>query len=181
MLLRISLFAIIVSLCSCSKDSHYKAPVGTVSFTANGIPYSWYEENDESKEEYLTMYIFSPGTGVYRFSTTNEYGQHLRPLRMVYLTMMTNSLVTNTPFTYTNTTSTDPSYPPHEISVSNYTTFDPAHYFSAYAVGDFATVTITSIHDKRADGNFSARMTRLSDSTSINITNGLFKNVEIQQ
>jgi hypothetical protein len=180
MLLRIICLAFIASFISCSKDSQQSTPTGTVSFIINGALYSWNEQNDDSREDYLTMAIYSAGTGAYRFSATNEYSVHLHPLRMVYLTMMTNSLVTNSPFTYSNTTQVDPSYPPHQISVSNISIYDPVHYYSAYGIGDFATVTITKIHDNRADGTFSARMTRLSDSTSINITDGVFKNVEIQ-
>lgn len=180
MLLRIIYFAFIASILSCTKDSQQAAPAGTISFTVNGAFYSWSEQNDDSREDFLSMGIYSAGPDAYHFNATNEYSLHLHPLRMVNLIIQANSLVTNTPFTNTNMIANNPSGAPNQISVANVSIYDPVHYFSGYAVGDFATVTITNIHDNRADGSFSARMTRRSDSTSINITDGVFKNVEIQ-
>ncbi len=47
-------------------------------------------------------------------------------------------------------------------------------------MGDFATITFTRVDGKRADGTFSAKLTRASDSAKVNITDGIFKNVEIK-
>ena len=52
-------------------------------------------------------------------------------------------------------------------------------------VGDFATVTITSIHDgSYADGVFNAKLTLstpINSSNKIDITDGAFQNLKIQQ
>lgn len=47
-------------------------------------------------------------------------------------------------------------------------------------IGDFATITFTRNDGKMVDGNFQEKLTRLRDSTKINITEGIFKNVEIK-
>jgi len=177
MLLRITSFAIIVFLFSCSKKP-VAQPVGHVGFTANGTSYSWSEEFKSTADNYLTMYI-GGAPGSYYLNASNDFSATLHPYRKVFLTFVAASLTTNTPFTYTNTTTPDPYLIPHEISVSNITIYDPVSLYEASKIGDFATVTITSVHDNRVDGIFTAQLHRASDSSVVNITNGTFTNVEI--
>jgi hypothetical protein len=177
MLLRITSFAIIVFLLSCSKKP-VEPPVGYVSFTANGTSYSWVEST-ANNDNYLAMYI-GGGPGAYYFKASSDDPWTLHPFREVYLTFPAPNLTTtNTPFTLTNTIA-DPYLSPHDISVSNATAYDPFNYYHASKIGDYATVTITSVHDNRLDGVFTAQLHRASDSAVVNITNGTFTNVEIR-
>jgi hypothetical protein len=112
-----------------------------------------------------------------QFTVSSAGNASLVPfIKEISLTLAATSLTINTPFTYTNTNDSSSFRP--SIVVSASTTPDP---FTTYLadIGDYSTVTITGIHDKRADGNFSARFTRASDLTKIDITNGTFKNVEV--
>lgn len=82
----------------------------------------------------------------------------------------------NTPFAYTTTAS---SAYKSIVVVSTVLSYDPFTIYLAYAIGDFATVTFTSVHDQKADGNFKARRTRVSNLAKIDITNGTFVNVDL--
>lgn len=175
MLLRLIYFTLIVSLFSCSKNPTKEPLVGSVSFSVNGTSYNWRESSNNS--DYLYMFIYTSTTGTYHFTVTSAGSTFPVPfIKEIFLTFPSTSLTTNTPFTYTNTN--DSSIYRPSIVVSASTAYDP---FSAYRadIGDYSTVTITGIHDKRADGSFSARLTRVSDLAKINIINGTFKNVEI--
>ena len=155
--------------------------MGSVSFSVNGTFYSWNEQDSQNASNantFLLMNIYSAAPGTYIFYVSNAASNWLIPGKEINLTFNTNTLTTNTPFTLTNTTA--PSYPyPHEIVIYPSTVYDAAYVYFASSIGDFATVTITNIHDGRADGSFSAKLTRVSDASTINITNGIFKNVEI--
>jgi hypothetical protein len=176
MLLRITLFLLIVFLFSCSKKP-VETHVGSVSFTANGTSYSWVE-SAANNDNYLAMYI-SGGPGAYYFKASSDDPWTLHPFREVYLTFPAPNLTTtNTPFTLTNTIA-NPYPSPHDISVSNATAYDPFNYYNASKIGDYATVTITSVHDNLLDGIFTAQLHRVSDSSVINISSGAFKNVKV--
>jgi hypothetical protein len=179
MLLRLSYFTLFVFLFSCSKDPVKTPLLGSVSFSANGTSYSWNEQNTSSAANYLTMDIYLSAPGIYHLNITNQFSGNLIPQKTVDLTFLTSALRTNTPFTYTNTTAVNPLFPPHQVVVSTVTGNDLTTVYNGYDIGDFATVTITGVHDQLADGNFTARLTRLSDLAKINITNGNFQNVKI--
>ncbi|UEG48542.1 hypothetical protein LK994_07820 [Ferruginibacter lapsinanis] len=178
MLLRPICFIAILFLFSCSKDPAPSATVGAVSFTANGTAYSWTQNTDYNAEAFMAMYIYEHHAGSFRLFISNDYSNHLLPLREVNLTLETSSLAINTPYTYTNTIA-DNTLPPHSVSVSAITINDPAHFYGASKIGDAATVTITSIHSGMADGTFSATLTRGSDNAVVTITGGTFRNITI--
>ncbi len=117
--------------------------------------------------------------GKYYFHASSAFGSLSPPGKKVYLETETSTLATNTPFTYALTFTS--GLAPHEVIATN---VNIAYYtqtiFKATEIGDFATITFTRIEGKRADGTFSAKLTRLSDSAKINITDGIFKNVEVK-
>jgi len=175
--LRLVCFTLVVFLFSCSKNPT-EPLVASVSFTANGASYSWNEDHSQSAN-YLTMDIYMATPGTYHLNITNQFTGNLIAQRSVDLTFLTAALTTNTPFTYTVAVAVNPLYPPHQVVVATTTANDLSVVYNGYDVGDFATLTITSIHDQMADGNFTARLTRLSDLAKITITNGSFQNVKI--
>jgi len=154
--------------------------LGSVKFTVDGTTYSWIEQKDQTPANtFLLMNIEGSTAGTYFFIVSNAFSGSLIPAKEKVITFQAPvPLTTNTPFTLANTST--PSFPPHSIAVFTSTAFEPSRVYYASRIGDFATITITSIHDNnRADGNFTAELTRLSDSTSVNVTNGRFKNVKI--
>jgi hypothetical protein len=162
---------------ACSKNNGPAvAPLASVSFLANGSLYSWSQAPDPN---YMAISIYTSTPGTYHFSASNLLSSNLVPAREVYLTFQSASLSVNAPYTFANTT-TGNSYPPHSIAVANTTTVDLAHIYGASEPGDFATVTVTSLHDGMADGTFNATLTRMSDQAKISISNGTFKNVEVR-
>jgi hypothetical protein len=123
----------------------------------------------------------APKKGKYFFDATSAYASLAPPGKRVFLSTETSTLATNTGFTYALTSTFTPVFAPHEIIATNRTSsYHPPTIFKATEIGDFATITFTRINDKRADGTFAAKLTRLSDSAKINITNGIFKNVEVK-
>lgn len=180
MLLRLACFTLILSLFSCSKPT--KEPlVGSVSFSVNGTSHSWTEQQGQTAanaNSFLLMNIYTSTAGTYHFNVSNAASIWLIPAKEIFLTFPATTLTMNTPFTLTNTVPATYPYP-HSVVIYPGTGYDPSAVYNASATGDFATVTITSLHDGRADGSFSARLTRVSDLAIINITNGTFKNVEI--
>jgi hypothetical protein len=66
------------------------------------------------------------------------------------------------------------------ISTASTPYVDPSVDYRAY-LGDQVTITITKIQDNRASGTFSAILTRGSDSSKANITEGRFVNIKITQ
>jgi hypothetical protein len=179
MLLRIACCMLIASLWSCSKDPTTELMYGSISFSANGSSYSWFEK-DPLPGELMIMSLYSIGTDIYYLSATNEYSSNLQPLKRLALTFPATTITPETPYTYTISSADDPAFSPLEIAVAN-SLSDPVNYYDGVEVGDFATVTITSIHDKRADGRFIAKLRRESDGAIVDITNGKFKNIEFVQ
>jgi hypothetical protein len=51
--------------------------------------------------------------------------------------------------------------------------------YSDFEIGDFATITISKLHDGYADGTFLATFSASDGSAKLNITDGVFKNVKI--
>ena len=51
--------------------------------------------------------------------------------------------------------------------------------YSDFEIGDFATITISKLHDGYADGIFPATFSASGGSPKLNITDGVFKNVKI--
>jgi hypothetical protein len=51
--------------------------------------------------------------------------------------------------------------------------------YSDFEMGDFATITISKLHDGYADGTFLATFSASDGSAKLNITDGVFKNVKI--
>jgi hypothetical protein len=69
---------------------------------------------------------------------------------------------------------------------------DPTGIYEISQAGDYGTITITKIQDnlpsqfvsataRRANGTFTARLTRRSDGAKVEITGGKFEYVEIGQ
>ena len=176
MTLRIVAIALTVSICSCSKK--LTAPlVGSVNFSVNGSSYNWTEQ--ATGANYLTMDIYSSAAGAFHLNISNKFSGNLLPSRIVFITFHTATLTINTPFTYTNPAPVDPLFPPHQVAVATFAGNDLIHLYNASGTGDFATLTITALHDNMADGTFNAKLSRASDLSAVTVTNGTFKNVEI--
>ncbi len=176
---------LILFLLSCTKKDSSPPPVAYVSFSVNGSSYSWREQKKSPADDYMVIGIYKfaagPQKGKYFFDATSAYASLAPPGKRVFLSTETSTLATNTGFTYALTSTFTPVFAPHEIIATNRTSsYHPPTIFKATEIGDFATITFTRINDKRADGTFAAKLTRLSDSAKINITNGIFKNVEVK-
>ena len=93
---------------------------------------------------------------------------------ILYLMMETNSPLAVT--TYIRTTSSSTNNFPDEGRQIN----SALNHYWPSSVGDFTSVTITSIHNGYADGSFTAKMTQLTNSSPIVVNvNGTFSNVKI--
>lgn len=159
---------------SCSKNP--TPLVAAVTFTANGISYNWKEERNTSASNYVSMQFFKQTSGLYYLSTTTTASNNLIAAKDISLFFQASGIAVNTPFNYTTTAS---SAYISSVVVTTALSYDPTTVYLASSVGDFATITFTSIHDQKADGNFTARLTRVSDLAKIDITNGTFVNVDL--
>ena len=177
---------LILFLLSCTKKDSPPPPVAYVSFSVNGSSYTWTEVKNTSAGDKIVIGIYKhteghPQKGKYYFHASSAFASLSPPEKRVFLSTETSTLTTNTPFTYALTSTFTPVFAPHEVIATNLTSsYHPLTIFKATEIGDFATITFTRINDKRADGTFGAKLTRLSDSAKINITDGIFKNVEVK-
>ncbi len=179
---------LILFLLSCTKKDFSPPPVAYVSFSVNGSSYNWVEQKTSSAGDNMAIGIYKfmagPQKGKYYFHASSAFGSLSPPGKKVFLSTETSTLTPNTSFTYALTSTFTSTFTsglaPHEVIATN---VNIAYYtqtiFKATEIGDFATITFTRIEGKRADGTFSAKLTRLSDSAKIDITNGIFKNVEV--
>jgi hypothetical protein len=169
-------------LFSCSKEYKYASdpppasnppPVGSLSFSINGATFNWKEERDTASSHYLNMAIYPDWSGYTLNASPLNQIQHV-----LNLPIQTTTLGVNTPFIFINNSNT----PNLAVSVVTDTTryIDPSVNYKAYP-GDRVTITITKIQDNRANGTFSADLTRASDSSKVVITAGLFENIRITE
>ncbi len=176
--------SLILFLLSCTKKDSPPPPVAYVSFSVNGSSYNWVEKKTSSADDDMVIGIFKSrgghNKGKYYFHANSAYASFSPPGKKVFLSTETSNLATNTPFTYALTSTFTSGLAPHEVIATNVNiAYYPPTIFKATEIGDFATITFTRIEDNRADGTFAAKLTRLSDSAKIDITNGIFKNVEV--
>jgi hypothetical protein len=171
---------VILALFSCSKENDFTPPpspppIGSLSFSINGTTFNWKEERNTASSNFLDIAIYPDWSGyILNASTLNPN----LPYRFVNLPIQTPTLGVNTPFTFLN----NGNRPNLAVAISTAPTpyVDPSVDYRAY-LGDQVTVNITKIQDKRASGTFSANLTRGSDSSKVNITEGRFVNIRITQ
>lgn len=154
-----------VSSSGCSKDESLAEPQPlilkpSITFTANGANYIW-------PAEYAGILKLNDST--YVLSTT-------RPLSIVdsaFLIMIRTDSLTEGTYKLINTSPVTPGYGPAGCL------FDNSWYESTDG-GDFATVSVSKIHDDLFDGTFVTLMTKADSSmVKLNITNGEFKNLKL--
>jgi hypothetical protein len=179
MRIQIITLVLVAALFSCSKPGTVEPSPGSVSFSANGTSYSWTEEDDVHNSNYLAMnFITSPGT--YSFIVSSNWASsNLMPARDIEFEIPVSTFALNTPYTYI-VPAPPPVYVFNGITVSNATTYVASATYTACRTGDNFTVTFTSIHSNMLDGTFTAKLTRMSDSSMVNITAGTFQNIKVQ-
>ena len=165
--------AVITGVLSCSKNPPVIQPTQlttTFKFSVNGTLYQW-NGNSAADPTY--------GSRINKYSLNGAtwYTLSAAPLNggiytLIGLKMQTSSLLAAT-YTLTTTTTTAWTIADHYCGVNN-------ESYASSEIGDFASVTISSIHDGYADGSFTAKFTNANGSlTKINITDGEFHNVKI--
>jgi hypothetical protein len=156
----------IALLPGCSKDSSAQ-PVEpdvlnpSIKFTANGQNYSWPSESPGISKANDSSYVITTAP----------------PMSIVdsafFIVINADSLIEGT-YSSTNTSVVEPGYAPAYWIFNN-------SLYQASETGDYATVTVTKVHNGLLHGTFLALMTT-DDSTKsrINITNGVFTNLKIR-
>jgi hypothetical protein len=156
----------------CSKSTH-QDPVPDLStqfqFTANGTIYHW----NGNKEE-LKSYGSIIGCNGASCSLTAE-PENGGLYQLIAFNIHTQSL-SETSYNYTPAVATT-------WNLGNDICGLPAPnnnvMYSDFEMGDFATITISKLHDGYADGTFLAAFSASDRSAKLNITDGTFKNVKI--
>lgn len=173
----ISCLLLLITGLSCSKTNITPdiTPKATISFTAGGTSYNWIQNDDPYSPAYFSIALWRSsynGVDGYELSADDHSSVYTLNGFGLYLKMLTSSL---SPTTYTLSNPADLSpfdIGPHSCSLRNI-------FYYANTAGDFATITISKIHDGYADGTFTAKMTLSGTTTKLNISNGIFKNVKI--
>ena len=171
-MLRVCALLLITFCFSCSKKKLSSVPPATFRFTALGNIIQWDGDRTSGKR----------GAGITKVTSTGLNLDSCYYLSAIYDS--TNNLIMlrfNAPrmaigtYTLTTTVTTTARSPDHYCNLGSSS-------WGSTTAGDFATVTITKIHDGwYADGTFSATMTCMVGSTCMSklvITNGEFHNVE---
>lgn len=157
----LSFLMLIVIYAACSKDES-STPSPSFKFSANGNNYQW--EGDQIAK------VFTTGAAN---DTCYYLTAHDSSFNSIGLRFNTNKIALGT-YTLTRSITSTAYSPEHSFRLGN------ASWGSIQA-GDFATVTITKIHDGFfVDGTFSARMACMAGSSctaGIVISNGEFKNL----
>ena len=180
MVFRIAWISIIVLFCACLKDKGGAIPPnGSISFSANGKLYSWVQNNNQADTAFLPIIIFNSGSGAYLLSVSNALATPPVARKELRITIPTSNLSVNIPYTFTNSSNTNPPYPHHVIVATSLGGGDPSTTYNASESGDYITLIITRIQDGRAYGLFSGKLTRASDKAKIDITGGVFESIEI--
>ena len=175
------MIVLLVCMFACSKPS-VAPPVSrskaTFKFNAGGNTYQW----DGTGEDYPLNCLMC-GSAVkkysdYYFLTATEPQNFFNSISLkINITALTVGTYT---LTVTNTLAGNAA---HGLSITGPNLFNQIQAAST-EVGDFATVTITSIHDGNlADGVFNAKLTLstpINSSNKIDIINGEFRNLKIQ-
>lgn len=167
------LFILLISLFSCSEDDTSPPPVASVSFSVDGTNYNWKQVDDQSSNDYLQFSIIqSFGGGQYTFYADQSGSPFYYPVgKMIKFSIPINSLTVNTTYTVT-----------HENTATDrdaITIVTSSHIYESTGEGDFGSMTITNLQNNKADGIFTARLTRRVDNATVQVTGGQFKNVEI--
>jgi hypothetical protein len=169
-----------VILSSCTKTASTSGTdTATLTFTANGTTYNWTENRTMGDSTFMFMTIYKVTPTNYGFGATNTGNPPNIPIRYVGYILPTISLAVNTPYTTTTTATAGNGAMEIAVSVAGGITVDPKYSYSSTTIGDFATMTFTNLHDGKADGTFTAKLTRKSDNAVINITAGQFKNITV--
>ncbi len=173
-------FGVMVISFGCSKESLKPTPpvpVATVEFDANGQLYKW----DGPATNIYSSSITNRGDGTFSFYVSDPGNSLNNGLK---ISMKAASLSVRT-YTLTIDTTTALVNAPHFFSLELNIQISNMQAAST-EIGDFGTVTITSIHDGNyADGTFSAKLSEYTENgptgVKLNITNGTFKNVVVYQ
>lgn len=147
---------------SCSKNKSSSIPPASFKFTALGNNYSW------GGDQIIKVYTTAPIKDTCYYLSAHDSMNNSISLRF-----NTTSIALGT-YTLTRAVTTTAYSPEHSCQIGSSS-------WGSTNAGDFATVTITKIHDGRfADGFFSTTMACRAGSSCPNnlvITNGEFKNL----
>lgn len=165
--------------CGCSKSvtEQNAQPETTLKFKVNGIVYEWRNKgfcgiycgtSIEKWPDYYNFDSFDPRDYQNNFSFT---------LSVTSLGVSSYNYPVTSPVTSSNAL--------HRLNLFNPVSGGSFSHAASTEIGDFATITITNIHDgKYADGFFTARLTLSPYGVSADkadITEGEFHNVIIYQ
>ena len=156
-------FALSSSGCSRDESSAEPQPINlkpSITFTANGTNYVW-------PAEYAGILKLNDST--YVLSATP-------PMSIVdsaFLIMIRSDSLTKGTYKLINTSPVAPGYGPAVCLLEN-------SWYESTDGGDFATVSVSKIHDDLFDGTFVTLVTKADSSmVKLNITNGEFKNLKL--
>jgi hypothetical protein len=154
----------------CSKNTHQDPvpdPPTQFQFTANGTTYTW-----NGNKEKLGLYgsIIGCNGSSCLLSAEPENGGFYQ---LIAFNIHTQSL-SETSYTYTTTVATTLGFSNDLCGLPQTNNV----MYGDFDIGDFATITISKLHDNYADGTFLATFSASDGSAKLNIT-GVFKNVPI--
>ena len=167
----------ILTGCSKSSSAQTPQPETILKFKVNGTAYEW---------KNIGLCGFYCGTSINKYTDHYVLGSFdSRDYRnQIGLTMQTTGLSATT-YNHTVASPVTRSNAIHYLDLYNPVSGGSYSYAAATETGDFASITVTSIHDgKYADGTFTARLTQSPYGTSAgkaDITEGEFHNVIIYQ
>ena len=157
-----ALLIMITLVSSCSKNKSSSIPPASFTFTALGTDYSW------GGDQITKVFTTDPIKDTFYYLSAHDRMNNSISLRF--------NATRIAPGTYTLSRAvTTTAYSPEHLCQIGSISWGSTH------AGDFATVTITKIHDGWfADGTFSTTMACMAGSSCPNnlvITNGEFQNL----
>lgn len=175
-------FLFLFILFSCSKKKE-DAPntVAFISFSADGTAYNWKENIDTRSDNFMSLWLLlSSLGGNYTFYADNTSIDFPHPARRLTFTIPSTTLLINTPYRVTIADNTT-FYRSFFVEVQTTLNKDISKIYETSEADDYAIMTFTKIEGKRANGTFMARLTRRSDKSKVEISQGNFENVFIRQ
>lgn len=163
----IAIISVFMLLTSCKKsDSTSQPTASTFKFTANGIVYQFDGYSPDINNIKGSHIIYTSGINAGYFLGASEGSA----ASSIYLQLTSNTTLTATNYSITHVAGTD-ELSEMEINAKTYYTSSS---------GDFTNVSITKIEGGYASGTFTAKMTQQGTATRIDITNGEFSKVKIE-
>jgi hypothetical protein len=165
-ILAIILSSITMFSCTPTSPDPPSTPQSTISFSANGTLIT----NSTSLASNYLKKIPATNSQVAGYALVSQNAGNY----VISLFLLANSTITTTSYNTTRIT-----YPSAEYTVFNFPGVNSD--YANLITGDFMNVNITQIQNGLANGTFTAKMSRSTNNpTIVNITNGEFTNVPIQ-